>query len=120
MTSRWPLDVVLGARTSFDALRGDTQMTDKRVAIDVAALRESFEGPQTNSGVRWLPGAQRVADALTKRHRHSVLREVMSLGRWSLRETDEVRVERDRIKELRKAAAQRRKEEEKVTSGPVS
>lgn len=108
VSSRWPLYLVLDARTGFEALRGDTQMTGIRVAIDVAALRESLEDPATKTGIRWLPGPQHVADSLTKRHGNAVLLGLSKSGQWSLRET-EVRGERERVKQLRKQAADRRR-----------
>lgn len=102
----------------FDALHGDTQMTDKRVAINVAALSESFEDPATNMGVRWLPGPQHIADALTKRNGNAVLRSVLTKGKWSQRETEDVRRERERVKQMRKVAADRRKAREPEDLAP--
>lgn len=63
-------------RQRFDAMRGDTRMTEKRPAIDAAARPESSEKHENNSGVKWSPGAQHIADAVTKRHGNCVSREV--------------------------------------------
>lgn len=41
----WPPYEVLGARTGFNALRGDTQFTDKRAAIYVATLPSEAPRP---------------------------------------------------------------------------
>lgn len=76
--SRCALYMVLNARTGFDTLRSDTRTTDKRVAINAAALRESFGDPQTKSGARWSPGAQHIADASMKRYGNSVPSEVLT------------------------------------------
>lgn len=96
------LDLVLAARTGLVAMRGDTQMTDTCLVTDVVALRESFEDPETNFGLRWLPGAKHIADALAKRGGNSALKEVLTAGRRSLRDTTDVRAERKRVKQLRK------------------
>ena len=82
---------------------------DRRIAIDIAVLRSTFEADGYNAACRWIPGMQQVADALTKRFGNSGLQIIMETGRWCLRETPEVEEERRRVKELRRAAKDRRR-----------
>jgi len=102
--SRWRLVLVLDAKCGFDSLNGLSPPQDRRVAIDVAALKETLGEPENQATARWLPGAQHIADALTKRFGNAVLKAVMETNVWSLRETPEVRAERDRLRALRKEA----------------
>ena len=96
--------LVVDAKCGFDSLNGLSPPQDRRVAIDVAALKETLSEPETQATARWLPGPQHVADALTKRFGNAILKEVMETNVWSLRETPEVRTERDRLRTLRKDA----------------
>ena len=101
---RWRLVLVVDAKCGFDSLNGLSPPQDRRVAIDVAALKETLSEPANQATARWLPGPQHVADALTKRFGNAILKEVMETNVWSLRETPEVRAERDRLRTLRKEA----------------
>ena len=62
--SPFPIWPVTDARSLFDAVhRLATSFTEKRVEIDIAALR------QTCRSLRWVPTEAMLADALTKRNR---------------------------------------------------
>ena len=63
------LTLVLDARTVLDALQSGSTANDKRIAVDVVAIRESV-GDERNTMVRWLPGPQQPGDELTKRDCH--------------------------------------------------
>ena len=109
MVARIPLYVCMDAKTVFDCLEGDNMPGDRRVAIDIACLRESLL-EENNSGVRWLPGPQQPGDELTKIYHNGRLSDVVKRCRFSLVETPEVRMERERLRAERK-----RKEVAKVS-----
>jgi hypothetical protein len=76
---------------------------DKRLAIDVAALREIKEKDPSQS-VKWLPGPQMPADILTKfeKRANAALYQLAS-GNWCL-------VEQAEVKEHRAGEAEKRRE----------
>jgi hypothetical protein len=82
----WRQLSVLDARCAFDSLNSDLLPTDRRVAIDVAVLKEALTDEEVNGFVKWVPGPQMVCDGLTKGHPNPVLQEVMERGLWSLKE----------------------------------
>ncbi|CAE7238450.1 TY4B-J, partial [Symbiodinium sp. CCMP2456] len=51
--SRWPHYLVTDAKTGYDALNNDTLPTDRKVAIDVAVLRQAIVEDDTRCFVRW-------------------------------------------------------------------
>lgn len=98
-------DMVLAidARTGFDALQGEGSGSDKRTALVVAAIREALLEPDSSASVRWLPGPQHTADGLTKFAGNGVLEQVACQGLWPLRDCAEVREERGRVRQQRRA-----------------
>ena len=92
----------------FDVLQEDTTASDRRVAIDLAALKEVLDDEACNARVRWLPGPQHIADSWRKAPGNGVLMEVMAGNGWSLKETAEVRAERERVRDQRRLAAKKR------------
>ena len=102
MVARIPPHVCMDAKTVFDCLGGDNMPGDRRVAIDVACLRESLL-EANDSGVRWLPGPQQPGDELTKHLSNGVMSKLGADGCWTLIESDEVR-------ELREGQQARRRE----------
>ncbi len=95
--TRWRQFGVVDVKTAFDTLQGDGVPEDRRVAVDVAALRADL-ADESNSGMRWIPGEQQITDDLT----------VLESGRWNLKEDPAVRERRRELREKRKAAVQRR------------
>ena len=105
----------MDARTLFDALGSANAPADRRVALDVAAMKAAMGDEDLNHLARWIPGPQQLADDLTKAMGNGLLAAVMETNRRSLVETAEVRAmrarKRERVKEC-KAAAKRRTEDE--------
>ncbi|CAE7431039.1 FV3-083R [Symbiodinium necroappetens] len=100
-TMLWRHYLVLDAKTAYDALHSENLPSDRKLLIDIAVLREALtDNHQTF--VRWVPGAEMVADALTKWNGNGVLQRVMEQGQWSLADTPELR-------RLRETAAARKK-----------
>ncbi len=89
---------VMFAKCAFDSLQGGGTPEDRRTAIDISARRESLSDG-SGSFVRWVPGPQQAADCLTKWFGNDVLRRAMNEGKWSLKESEEVRAERERRRE---------------------
>jgi hypothetical protein len=84
----------MDARTVFDALETQNTVSDRRTAIDIAALREAV-AQGTGAFARWLPGPQQPADELTKFTSNGKLSELAAGGVWSLVESESVRAERE-------------------------
>ncbi|CAE7802348.1 RE1 [Symbiodinium necroappetens] len=99
--SKWPHILVTDARTGYDALSAETLPADRKIAIDVAVLRQGLLSEDSNNLVRWVPGAHMPCDGLTKWSHNKVLVELMTSGVWSLKDTPAAQ-------ELRKAAAEKR------------
>ena len=102
----WLLLLVIDAKTGFDILEGDATATDRRVALDIAAMRETLNDPGYRAGVRWVPGPHHLGDGLTKLAHNGVLPGVLSGHGWTLKEDAEVREGRQRRREqVRQRAA---------------
>ncbi len=108
--ARWRQYNVLDAKCAFDSLAGEGTPEDRRTAIDVSALRESLNDG-SGSMARWVPGPQQAADCLTKWLGNDVLRVALTLCRWSLKESPEVRAERERKREALKLSKASKKAE---------
>eukprot|EP00435_Cladocopium_sp_Y103_P022595 s3351_g5.t1 len=101
-SARWRLISVLDSRTGYDLLNGANHGDDRRLAIDVASMKESLHENGAARLVRWVPGAEQVADDLTKLIGNNKLSEVLAGNLWSLRDNEE-------SKTLRSDAAARKK-----------
>ena len=75
---------------------------DRRLAIDIAAMKQALFEDGGNRLVRWVPGHDHVADDLTKLMGNGRLMAAVSENQWSLRDTPEA-------KALREDAAARKK-----------
>ena len=66
--SQWRQLVVLDSRTGYEAAEcdGSALGEDKRLAIDIAAMKEALFEDQASRGIRWVPGEELLADDLTK------------------------------------------------------
>ena len=78
---------------------------DHRVALGVAAMKESMNDEELRHCARWIPGPQQLADDLTKHTKcNGLLDAVMETSTWSLVQTDEVREKRGAKRERWKAS----------------
>ena len=100
--AQWRLISVLDSRTGYDLLNGANRGDDRRLAIDVASMKESLHENGAARMVRWVPGNEQVADGLTKLIGNNKLSEVLAENLWSLRDSDVA-------KTLRSDAAARKK-----------
>ena len=99
--SRWPHYLVTDARTGYDALNSDTLPTDRKVAIDVAVLRQAIVEDDTSCFVRWVPGSEMPCDGLTKWADNHTLCRLLTTGSWALMDNPEAQ-------ELRRQAGLKR------------
>jgi len=58
--------------------------TEKRLMIDIMALRESYEGREIDE-IRWIAGADNPADAMTKDQPNRALEDLVSTNTTTLR-----------------------------------
>ena len=89
------------ARTGYDALNSEVVPSDRKIAIDVAVLRQAVAEEASQCFVRWVPGTEMPGDGLTKWAHNKVLLKVMSEGKWSL-------VDNPEAQNLRRVAAERK------------
>eukprot|EP00439_Symbiodinium_sp_Y106_P026614 s3337_g3.t1 len=54
--SQWKEILVLDSKTGYDVLNSISNGEDRRLAIDIAILKEALYEPNTNRWVRWVPG----------------------------------------------------------------
>ena len=100
--SLWKLILVLDLRTGYDLLNGTSLGEDKRLAIDIAAMKQALQEDGASRLVRWVPGEELIADDLTKLSGNGKLMNVLATARWALKDTDYAR-------KLRNDAAARKK-----------
>ena len=86
---RWREILVMDSKTGYDVLNSISHGEDKRLAIDIAILKESLYEPQSNRWIRWVPGLCMPSDGLTKEYGNGVRDQVMRGGPWSLKDTPE-------------------------------
>ena len=87
--SRWAEVLVLDSKTGYDVLNSISNGEDKRLAIDVAMIKEAIYEEGSNRWVRWVPGLTMPADGLTKEYGNPVRDKVMIGGPWSLKDCEE-------------------------------
>ena len=87
--SRWRLVLVLDTKTGYDLLQGANHGEDRRLAIDVAAMKEALHMADSSRFVRWIPGPFQAADDLTKLMGNGILMQVLGENQWSLKDTEE-------------------------------
>ena len=95
---RWRHILATDAKTGYDAVSSETLPSDRKIAIDVAVLRQAVLEADKGCYIRWVPGSEMVGDGLTKWGHNGVLAKVIAEGEWALADNDEAR-------ELRKVAA---------------
>jgi hypothetical protein len=60
-----PVDAFVDSRTTFDCVAKQSATLEKRLAIDISALRQSYTLGELNC-IGWIPGADNPADGLTR------------------------------------------------------
>eukprot|EP00913_Durusdinium_trenchii_P032182 g30134.t1 len=89
--SKWRQVAVMDSKTGYDLLNGTSLGEDKRLAIDVASMRQALQEDGGSRLVRWVPGEEILADDLTKLVGNNKLVKVMENGTWALKDTDEAK-----------------------------
>ena len=87
----WKLVLVLDSRTGYDPLNGAALGEDKRLAIDIAALKQSLAEDAGGRLIRWVPGEELNADDLTKLCGNQKLMNALMTATWALRDTEVAR-----------------------------
>eukprot|EP00913_Durusdinium_trenchii_P012521 g11757.t1 len=86
--AKWRQLAVLDSRTGYDLLNGTSLGEDKRLAIDVASMRQALQEDGAARAVRWVPGEEILADDLTKLIGNGRLMDVLEGGSWALKDTE--------------------------------
>ena len=122
--SRWKEILVLDSKTGYDVLNSISHGEDKRLAIDIAILKESLYEPRCNRWVRWVPGMTMPADGLTKEYGNHARDIVMQGGPWSLRDSPAAQRLREeagfRKKQCKERVRQREREFEQMRQADTS
>lgn len=100
--ARWKQVLVLDSRTGYDLLNGASLGEDRRLAIDIAAMKQALQEDGGARLIRWVPGEELPADDLTKLRGNRRLLHVLKNGLWALKDTENA-------KQLRADAAARKK-----------
>ena len=96
--AQWRHVLATDAKTGYDAISSETLPSDRKIAVDVAVLRQAVLEEDVGCFVRWVPGSEMAGDGLTKWGHNKVLGRVISEGEWALADNEAAR-------ELRKLAA---------------
>ena len=83
----WRLILVMDSRTGYDLLNGTALGEDKRLAIDIAAMKQALAEDGGSRLVRWVPGEELLADDLTKLVGNQKLMRAMATALWALKDT---------------------------------
>ncbi|CAE6971831.1 unnamed protein product [Symbiodinium sp. CCMP2456] len=82
--AKWTHILTTDAKTGYDAISSEAMPADRKIAIDVAVLRQAVLEEGVGALVRWVPGSEMAADGLTKWGHNKVLSRVISRGEWAL------------------------------------
>ena len=85
---KWKQILAMDSRTGYDLLNGQTLGEDKRLAIDVASMRQALQEDGGGRCIRWVPGEELIADDLTTLLGNGKLTQVMESGRCALKRAD--------------------------------
>ena len=80
--------LVLDSRTGYDPLNGTALGEDKRLAIDIAALKQSLSEDAGGRLIRWVPGEELLANDLTKLCGNQKLMNALMTATWALRDAE--------------------------------
>lgn len=81
-----PPDLVIctDSRSLYDCLVQLGTTAEKRLMIDIMAIRQSYEGREIQE-IRWINGSDNPADAMTKEHPNHALEDLVSTNRLRVR-----------------------------------
>ena len=82
--SKWRHVLATDAKTGYDAISSEALPADRKIAIDVAVLRQAVLEEGVGCFIRWVPGSEMAGDGLTKWGHNKVLTRVISSGEWAL------------------------------------
>jgi len=86
--AQWKLVLVMDSRTGYDLLNGTALGEDKRLAIDIAAMKQALAEDGGSRLVRWVPGEELLSDDLTKLVGNQKLMRAMATALWALKDTE--------------------------------
>ncbi|CAL1140460.1 unnamed protein product [Cladocopium goreaui] len=86
--AQWKLVLVMDSRTGYDLLNGTALGEDKRLAIDIAAMKQALAEDGGSRLVRWVPGEELLSDNLTKLVGNQKLMRAMATALWALKDTE--------------------------------
>ena len=109
-----PEVLVLDSKTGYDVLNSINNGEDKRLAIDIAILKEALYEPETNRWIRWVPGLTMPSDGLTKEYGNPVRDQVMRGGPWSLKDSPEAQRLREEAGHRKRKCKERLREREQT------
>ena len=78
--AQWRHVLATDAKTGYDAISSETLPSDRKIAVDVAVLRQAVLEEDVGCFVRWVPGSEMAGDGLTKWGHNKVLCRVISEG----------------------------------------
>ena len=96
--AQWKHVLATDAKTGYDAVSSETLPSDRKIAVDVAVLRQAVLEEDVGCFIRWVPGSEMPGDGLTNWGHNHVLCRVIASGEWALADNEEAR-------ELRRLAA---------------
>ena len=99
------------AKTGYDAISSEAMPADRKIAIDVAVLRQAVLEEGVGAFVRWVPGSEMVGDGLTKWGHNKVLCRVIQSGEWALADNQQAQ-ELRRLAALKKSQWRKRQKEQ--------
>ena len=82
--SKWRHILATDATTGYDAVSSESLPSDRKIAIDVAVLRQAVLAEDVGCFIRWVPGSEMAGDGLTKWGHNKVLTRVIANGEWAL------------------------------------
>jgi Reverse transcriptase (RNA-dependent DNA polymerase) len=94
--STTPLLICTDSNSLFECLTRLGTTMEKRLMIDVFALREAYECRQITE-IRWIAGSTNPADALTKKRACKALEDLITTGKYVMQE--EIRITREKKEE---------------------
>ena len=109
--ARWPHVLATDAKTGYDAISSEAMPADRKIAIDVAVLRQAVLEEGVGAFVRWVPGSEMVGDGLTKWGHNKVLCRVIQSGEWALADNQQAQ-ELRRLAALKKSQWRKRQKEQ--------
>ena len=65
ISARLPIELRVDNNNAFDAVHLTTQVSDAKLRIDIADIKESVQ--DSDVSVKWCPGDEMIANSLTKR-----------------------------------------------------